>query len=92
MQNVVNGYHQEQALPAKMRRGAPKIAEDFSIAKQWWTTVNRYNGGRSMQEAHQAQQNLTPAEERLLIDFLTESAEQGFPQPHKSIQALATLL
>ena len=92
MQNAVNAYHQEQALPANMRRGARKIAEDFGIPKQWQTIFNRYNGGRSMQEAHEAQQNLTPAEEGILVDFLNQSAEQGFPQPHKSIEALATLL
>jgi hypothetical protein len=85
-------YCQEQALPANMQRGAQKIAEDFGIAKWWRTIINRYNGGQSMQEAHKAQQNLTPAEEGILIDFLNQSAEQGFPQPHKSIEALATLL
>jgi len=63
MRNAVNAYHQEQALPANMQRGARKIAEYFGIAKQWRTIVNRYNGGQSMQEAHEAQQNLTPAEE-----------------------------
>ena len=83
MQNVVNAYCWEQALPAKMWRGAQKIAADFGIAKQWRTIVNRYNGWQSMQDAHEAEQNLTPAEEEILVDFLNQSAEKGFTPSQK---------
>jgi hypothetical protein len=92
IRNAVNQYCREQALPANTRRGARKIAEDFGIPKQWRTIINRYNGGRSMKEAREHQQNLTPAEEGILVDFLNQSAEHGLPQPLKSIEALAILL
>jgi hypothetical protein len=92
MQNTVNAYCREQAKPANLWKGAQKIAKDYGIPNQWRTIVNRYNGMRSTQEAHEAQQNLLPVEKVILMDFLNQSAKQGFPQTLKNIKNLATLL
>ena len=45
---------------------------------------------RSTCEAHQDQQKLTASEEEVLVHFLEESADQGFPQSIEQITTLAT--
>ncbi|TDL17553.1 hypothetical protein BD410DRAFT_690290, partial [Rickenella mellea] len=46
-------------------------------------------GGRSITEMNAAKQKLTPAEERVLVDFALESADRGFPLTHRSIENYA---
>jgi hypothetical protein len=92
MQNAVNAYCTEQDKPANLQKGARRIAEDYGIANKWRTVVNRYNGMQSTRKAHEAQKNLLQAKEVSLVDFLNQSAEQGFPQTLKNIENLATLL
>ncbi|GBE85902.1 DDE-domain-containing protein [Sparassis crispa] len=92
MCEAVATYRQEQAKPEGSRRGARKIAEDLGIPNQWRTIINRANGGRSVQEAHEEQQKLTPAEEAVLVDFLLQSAERGFPQYIFDIESCANII
>ena len=40
---------------------------------------------QSTQEADEDQQNLTAAEEAVLVDFLEQSTAHGFPQTHPNI-------
>ncbi|KAJ6577266.1 hypothetical protein B0H19DRAFT_890226, partial [Mycena capillaripes] len=47
------------------------------------------NGGRSISAFNASKQNLTHAEEHVLVDFILESADRGLPLSHKNIQAHA---
>jgi len=51
---AVDVYHQEQTLGTHQWKGAQRIAQDFGIEKQWTTIINRYRGGQSTKEAHEA--------------------------------------
>jgi hypothetical protein len=92
MHDAVNAYRREQGKPIEERKGARKIAEEHGIKKQWRTIINQYNGGRSAQEAHEAQQKLTPSEEEVLVNFLNESANRGFPQTLRNIENYANMI
>jgi hypothetical protein len=61
-------------------KGAQKIAQEYGIANQWRTIVNRYDGGRSIHDTHKDQQKLTSMEEAVIVDFINQSADCGFPQ------------
>ena len=86
MHDMVNMYWHEQGKPIEECKGAHKIAEEHGIKKQWRTIINQYNGGQTAQEAHKAQQKLTPSEEEVLVNFLNESADCGFPQTLHNIE------
>lgn len=79
MVEAVDMYRTEKAKPAP-QKVAQTIAKEYGIENQWRMIVNRYKGGRSTQEAHEDQQKLTGAEEAVLVDFLNQSADHGFPQ------------
>jgi hypothetical protein len=51
-----------------------------------------YKGGRTQREASEEKQKLTPAEEATLVDFVFESADQGFPQTLRNISTYANLI
>ena len=78
MAKAAKAYAAEQAKSSP-RKGAQTIAKEHGIAKQWQTIVNRYDSGRSIRDAHKDQQKLTSAEEAVLVDFLNQSADRGFP-------------
>jgi len=91
MTKAVEAYTTEQAksLP---RKGARTIAKEHGIKNQWRTIINRYEGGRSIHEAHEDQQKLTSAEEAILVDFLNQSADHGFPQTRRNIIQYANMI
>lgn len=91
MVEAVDAYRSEQAKPAP-RKGARTIAKEYGIENQWRTIVNRYEGGRSTREAHEDQEKLTGAEEAVLVDFLNQSADRGFPQKRRNIIQYANLI
>lgn len=92
LRKAVDAYSCEQQIPECARRGARPIAKEFGIENQWRTIINRYNGHRSLQEVHEKQQNLTSGEESTLVNFLLESANQGFPQTLRDINNHANLI
>lgn len=54
------------------------------------TLERRVNGkGRSIQEFNATKQLLTPTEEQTLVDFILQSAEQGFPLTNSDIEKFA---
>lgn len=75
---AVDAYKAEQAKPCP-QKGVRAIAKEHGIEKCYKTIINRYNNMRSTAEAHEDQQNLTAAEEAVLVDFLMQSADRGFP-------------
>ncbi|KZP24922.1 hypothetical protein FIBSPDRAFT_664151, partial [Athelia psychrophila] len=92
LQEALAEYTREQSKPRESRRGLRAIANQYGIANQYRTILNRYNGGRTISEVHEAQQHLTPAEESILVDFLNESADRGFPQNLHQITNFANLI
>lgn len=61
-----------------------RVAFTHDISKS--TLQRRTNGGQSIQEFNASKQKLTPAEEHVLVNFILESANRGFPLDHKAIQ------
>jgi hypothetical protein len=92
LQEAVDVYRREQSKPAHLQKGARTIAQEHGIPSQYKSITNRYNGGRSTAEAHKAQQKLKPSEELVLVNFLNESAERGFPQTLSQIENFANLI
>ena len=92
LQKAIDVYREEQKLEPSQWKGARKIAKDFGVENRWQTIIYRYKGGRSTREAHEEQQKLTPAEEVVLVDFVKQSAERGFPPTLKNIEQYADLV
>ena len=92
MWEAVDAYGREQTKPKNLQKGARVIAREHGIDSQWRTITNRYRGRKSNAEAHEAQQKLTPSEEQVLVTFLNESAERGFPQTFQNIENYANLI
>ena len=47
------------------------------------------NGGRSLADFNLGKQNLTPAEEKVLVNFILESVDRGFPMTHQNVAKYA---
>ncbi len=92
LHNAVSAYRLEQDKPKHLRKGARKIAEEHGISKQWRTMINHYQGMRTIKESHEVQQRLTPSKEVVLVDFLNQSADRGFPQTLRNIEHYASLI
>jgi hypothetical protein len=88
---AVDAYKAEQAKP-RPHKGVRAIAKEHGIEKCYKTIINRYNNMRSTTEAHEDQQNLTAAEESILVDFLMQSADRGFPQSRRNITQYTNLI
>jgi hypothetical protein len=74
------------------QKGVRTIAKEHDIEKCYKTILNRYNNMRSTQDAHEDQQKLTAAEEAVVVDFLEQSADRGFPQSRHNITQYANLI
>ena len=70
----------EHGVSKSLRR----VAFAHSISKS--TLQRRTKGGQSIQEFNVSKQKLTCAEEQVLVDFILESANRGFPLDHKAIR------
>ena len=53
------------------------------------TLANRLKGGRSIAEAHEQDQNLTKAEEKALVAWITHMTATGHPVRHGFICEMA---
>lgn len=77
-QAAVEEYHREQAKPeGTKRRGLRPIADKHGV--NYKTLGNLVKGGRSMSAFNASKCKLTAAEERVLVDFITASADRGLP-------------
>jgi hypothetical protein len=92
LREAVAAYALEKEKPKNEQKGTRQIAELYGIPEQYKTIGNRYNGMQSIGEAHQDQQKLTSAEEEVLVQFLEESADRGFPQTIPEIEIMANLI
>lgn len=91
MQEAVEAYHKEQEAPIGTKpQGLRKVAEKFQVA--WRTLANLVNGGQSASEASASRQKVTPTEERVLTNFIKDSADIGFPLDHRTIEVFANAI
>lgn len=72
------------------RRSLRAIAKQFGVSRS--TLSKRMRGQRSAAEFNASRQKLLPTEERVLADFVKESADRGFPLTHKHIDFYANAL
>jgi hypothetical protein len=84
-------YAHEQLQPHGVaRKSIRAIATTWKVDN---TTLGRYICHRATAEAFNAgKQNLTVAEEHVLVDFLKESADRGFPCTLKEIESMANAM
>ena len=92
LQAAVLAYAHEQLKPDGRGEGLRTIARKYQIPNRWRTILDRYDGGRSMSEAHEDQMKLTNAQELVLVNLLEESANRGFPQGKKEIEQFANVI
>lgn len=77
MQKAVALYRKEQEKDPKERRGLRKIAEDMRVKRS--TLHDRVNQKQSMADFNAAKQNLTIAEENVLVELIVRSSDWGCP-------------
>lgn len=91
LQKAVDAYRQEQTKPdSEPRKGIRYFAKRFGVSK---STLGRAIEGKLTRSAFsESRQKLTPVQERVLVDFITESADRGFPLVHRQIEEYANEL
>lgn len=89
LQDAIDEYKMEQEKEGK-KRGLRPIAAKHGV--NFKTLSNLVNGGRSISAFNASKQNLTHPEERVLVDFIGESADRGLPLSHKNIKAHANAI
>jgi hypothetical protein len=97
MARAVTAYHEEQKKRSvKSRRGLRAICKDFEvlyfsetgkILKLCHMTLKRLAaGGMTREKANANRRWLTDGEEDIVIDFISEMADRGFPLSHKRLK------
>jgi hypothetical protein len=89
LQDAIDEYKREQEQEGK-KRGLRPIAAKHGV--NFKTFSNLVNGGRSIGTFNASKQKLTHSEERVLVDFILESADRGLPLSHKNIQTHANTI
>lgn len=83
-QAAIDEYEREQAKTSGRKRGLRPIAEKHNV--NYRTLSNLVNGGTSIGSFNATKRKLTISEERVLVDFITASADRGMPLTHESIK------
>jgi len=88
MQEAVGEYQREQAKPDGVKRkGLRPIVTKHHVD---YTTLSRIaKGKRTMSAYHASRKKLTDQEERVIVNFITESADRGLPLNRARIEATA---
>ena len=91
---AITKYHIYAATPKEEhpKGGGKAIADKHSI--KYRTLMNHIEGrsAKTIGEHNAAHTKLSHAEERLLIDLIKDSADQGFPLDHDNIKKYANIL
>jgi hypothetical protein len=91
MRHAIDDYAQDQAKPdGYKKRSACSIAAIHGVDVNTMLCLHR--GGTSMSAFNASKQNLTPIEEWLLVDFIKESVDHGFPLNHCNIGSYANAI
>lgn len=89
LQQAFDQLEHEHAKPkgvAKM--SLRKVAEKYKVARSTLSAL--FNGKReSISTFNASKQKLSVSEERLLVDYIKESANLGFPFVHRDLEAFA---
>ena len=97
MAQAVTAYHKEQKkTPKKSRRGLRTICKEFEdlyfsqtgkTIKLCHMTLKRLaEGGKTREKANANRRWLTDSEEDVVIDFISEMADRGFPLSHRRLK------
>lgn len=88
MQAAIDEYEREQLKPHGVKKqGLRPIANANGV--NWSTLHHLVNGGTSMSKFNALKRKLTHAEERILVDFILESADRALPMSLKNIEVHA---
>lgn len=87
MRQAVDDYKQQEFKPKELRQSYVTVAATHNVSKS--TLQRLVNGGVSMSAFNAGKQRLTPAEERVVVDFCLESADRGFPLTHENVYKAA---
>ena len=89
--SAVARYKSQQRDPSPKRAGFGKVAADFGISKS--TLSNRVNGKTlDRHSAHAYCQNLTPAEELVLVDYICRLQDLHHPATATLVRDTASLI
>ena len=91
MQEAIDEYLHEQEKPeGSKKRGARPIADAHGICYK--TLLRLAKGNRSMSAFNASKRKLKYAEERVLVDFILESADRAVPMTSKNIETHANAI
>jgi hypothetical protein len=92
LKEAIDAYCAELAKDECACKGVHTIAHEFGIPNQYCTIANRAKGHRSAAEFGEECQKVTAAEEVILVNFILESVDWGFPMTHTQIEEYANLI
>jgi hypothetical protein len=87
MRRAIDEYKQQELKPKNLRLSYKTVANLHNVSKS--TLQRLVTGGVSMSAFNAGKQRLTPAEERVVVDFCLESADRGFPLTHDNVYKCA---
>jgi hypothetical protein len=91
MKEAINAYLHEKTKPdGSKKRGARPIADAHGVCYK--TLLRLTKGSQSMSAFNASKRKLTYAEERVLIDFILESADRAVPLTSKNIETHANAI
>jgi hypothetical protein len=90
MAAAVEACRSEIEKPSKPHKSIRQVARDFKVDRK--TLGRRLEGEQSMSTFNAGKQKLTPAEESVVVDFVMESADRGFPLTHRNIELQANTI
>jgi hypothetical protein len=80
---AIDDFIQHRDDPSLSTKSRQDTASEHHV--DYSTLCRRVNGGRSLADFNLGKQNLTPAEEKVLVNFILESADWGFPMTHQNV-------
>jgi len=84
MAGALEAYRCEQAKPIGKKRGVRKIAIQHGVS---YSTLNRLSrGGVSQSTFNATKRKLSNAEEQVVVDWILQGADHGFPPTSKGVQ------
>lgn len=90
MKEAIIAYRKIESTPNVPKPSARDIAKRHGVPA---TTLRRLlAGGKSIAEFNATKRHLTPAEERVILDFTKAQAKKGFPPSHKVLEDRANAI
>jgi hypothetical protein len=83
MQLTLEALCENQDKPEDQQLSIQQIAWNHDVSKDTHSRLAK--GGISMTSFNESKQNLSPAQEHILVDYILACADQGFPMTHPQI-------